>query len=228
MCHIRQNKILLVFAVWPVLAVMILVGCGKTEETADSDPNRPLDVSVAISENEAADVVPQMNETEEVVFISGMDVGAVPLPFEVDDVTGPNKGKYLCYRCLYGGRPVVGIFVRDLDENTQTLIKKIDQEVAANQEKKLAAFVVLLTDDPQSMKPDLEKIAVENEIKNVPLTVYKGAAGPEGYQIAKEAAVNVMMWVGEVKANRAFPKGQLNEAGIQEVIADTRLIVNSL
>ena len=122
---------------------------------------------------------------------------------------------------------MVGIFVRDLDENTQTLIKKIDQEVAAHQDKKMAAFVVLLTDDPQSTKPELEKIALDNEIKNVPLTVFEGTAGPEGYLITKEAAVNVMMWVGEVKANRAYTQGQLNEAGIQEIIADARLIVNS-
>jgi len=58
------------------------------------------------------------------------------------------------------------------------------------------------------------------------LTVFEGAAGPEGYQVTKEAAVNVMMWEGTVKANRAFPKGQLKAEGIQEVIADSRLIVN--
>jgi hypothetical protein len=223
MSHVRQNKMPLAFAFGPVLAVIILVGC---EQAADSVPQSVLDVTVAIPDNEAADVAPEPSGTEEVFFVSGMDVGTVPLPFEVDDVTGPNKGKTLCYRCLYGGRPVVGVFVRDLDESTKTLIKKIDQEVAAHQDEKLAAFVVVLTDEPESTKPDLEKIAVDNEIKNVPLTVFEGAAGPRGYNIAKEAAVNVMMWVGEVKANRAYPKGQLNEAGIQDVVADARLIVN--
>lgn len=229
MCCVRLSKILSGLIVCPLLAVMILVGCEKTEHAADSVPAKPdseLEVSTAVPGSEAADEAPELSETQGVVFKSGMEIGAVPLPFEVEDVTGPNKGKHLCYRCLYGGRPVVGIFVRNLDENTQTLIKKIDQEVAAHQAEKLAAFVVVLTDDPQSAKSDLEKVAVENEIKNVPLTVFEGTAGPAGYQVTKEAAVNVMMWEGTVKANRAFPKGQLNNEGIQEVIADSRLIVN--
>ncbi|WP_299465927.1 hypothetical protein [uncultured Gimesia sp.] len=215
---VRLNKILAAFVVCPLLAAMFLAGCGQTEDAANSDPAKPG--------SEAGDNTPDSSVTQEVVFQSGMEIGGVPMPFDVEDVTGPNRGKHLCYRCLYGGRPVVGIFVRELDENTKTLIKKIDQEVTAHQDEKLAAFVVVLTDDPQSVKSELEKVAVENEIKNVPLTVFAGAAGPEGYLVAREAAVNVMLWEGAVKANRAYRKGQLNVEGIQEVIADTRLIVN--
>jgi hypothetical protein len=44
--------------------------------------------------------------------------------------------------------------------------------------------------------------------------------------VKKEAAVNVMLWEGVVKANRAFRSGELNAAGIQEVVEDTRLMVN--
>lgn len=29
---------------------------------------------------------------------SGPKVGSLPTPFDVDDVTGPNRGKTLCYR----------------------------------------------------------------------------------------------------------------------------------
>jgi hypothetical protein len=29
---------------------------------------------------------------------SGLKVGEVASPFDVDDITGPNKGKTLCYR----------------------------------------------------------------------------------------------------------------------------------
>ena len=201
MCCVRSSKSRSGVLICPLLAVMIfavmiLAGCEQTEHTANSVPAKPdseAGASTAVSESEAADDAPELSATQDVDFKSGMEIGAVPLPFEVEDVTGPNKGKHLCYRCLYGGRPVVGIFVRDLDESTQALIKQIDQEVAAHQAEKLAAFVVVLTDDPQSAKSDLEKVAAKNEIKNVPLTVFEGAAGPEGYQVTKEAAVNVMM-----------------------------------
>tara|TARA_R110002095_G_scaffold159290_6_gene138100 strand:+ start:965 stop:1654 length:690 start_codon:yes stop_codon:yes gene_type:complete len=229
MRRVRFNKILSAFVVCPLLATMILAGCGQTEDSANSVPANPdgkLAQSAAVPGNESADDASQPSETGEVVFQSGMEIGGVPLPFDVMDVTGPNRGKHLCYRCLYGGRPVVGIFVRELDENTKSLIRKIDQEVATHQAEKLAAFVVVLTDDPQSVKSKLEKVAVENKIEHVPLTVFAGAAGPEGYQVAGEATVNVILWEGTVKANRAYQKGQLNDAGIQEVIADTRLIVN--
>lgn len=223
---IRLNKILATSVVAPLIVVTLFSGCGQTEVSEPAKPDSELGVAAEIPEIEANIEEPEMNETQEVAFRSGMGIGEVPPAFHVVDVTGPHRGKHLCYRCLYGDRPVVGIFVRDFDDNTKTLIKKIDQEVKLHQDKKMAAFVVVLTDEPESARSDLEKIATENEIKNVPLTVYLGTDGPVGYNVARGAEVNVMMWQGDVKANRAFQKGQLNDQGIEEVIADTELIIN--
>ncbi|QDV48645.1 hypothetical protein Enr17x_06580 [Gimesia fumaroli] len=228
MCRIRMSKVWSGFVVCPLGAAMMLAGCGNTEQAANSVAEasaRQSGEAAAAPGNEAGEGQPDLSQTEEVSIESGMEIGAIPLPFDVEDVTGPNQGKHLCYRCLYGERPVVGIFVRDLGQKTKSLIQKIDQEVASHQDEKLAAFVVVLTDDPASAKPELEQVAQETKIKHVPLTVFEGAVGPAGYNVANEAAVNVMIWEGEVKANRAYQKGQLNDAGIQEVIADTRLIV---
>lgn len=228
MYRIRLNKVCYRAMVGPLWAVMLLAGCGNTEHSADSVTEQPtgnLGAEVATSGSVADDGQPELNQTAAVAFQSGMEIGSIPLPFDVEDVTGPNQGKHLCYRCLYGERPVVGIFVRGLDQNTKTLIQKIDQEVASHQAEKLAAFVVVLTDDPASVKSDLKQVAQETGITHVPLTVFEGSAGPAGYNVTNEAVVNVMIWEGEVKANRAYQKGQLNDAGIQEVIADTRLIV---
>lgn len=44
---------------------------------------------------------------------SGCPVGGGVQPFEVLDVTGPNKGKTLCYVCQNGTRPVTLIFARE-------------------------------------------------------------------------------------------------------------------
>src|SRR5579872_2595838 len=44
---------------------------------------------------------------------SGLPVGESVPPFNVRDITGPNEGKTLCYRCAYGATPVVTIFTRE-------------------------------------------------------------------------------------------------------------------
>lgn len=226
MLLVQNSKILGAWFVCSILATSILTGCEKTADTLPAIPDTDLGAVAEMPGIETTDVKPEMSDTQEVVFQSGMEIGTFPPAFEVVDVTGPNKGEQLCYRCLYGGRPVVGIFVRELDTHVKNLIKKIDQEVTSHQAEKMAAFVVVLTDDPESTKPNLQKMAAENEIKNVPLTVFQGMDGPLGYQITKDAFVNVMMWKGDVKANRAWQKNQLNNQEIQEVIADARLLVN--
>ena len=43
---------------------------------------------------------------------SGPKLGEIVEPFDVYDVTGPNKGNELCYVCQYGISPVVCIFTR--------------------------------------------------------------------------------------------------------------------
>ncbi|MCA9004191.1 MAG: hypothetical protein KDA70_02875 [Planctomycetaceae bacterium] len=220
---------------WAVMIIvslgagMFVTGCGSSggsPPSSVSDAGSGSDTAAADhSVVEKSESVSNQSQTERVAYQSGMEIGEIPMPFEVADVTGPNKGKTLCYRCLYGERPVVGIFVRELDEPTTKLIQKIDSEVAAHQDEKLAAFVVMLTDTPAEVKQELEKVASENQIKHVPLTVYEGTAGPAGYNIKPDASLNVMMWEGVVKANRAWQAGQLKPEELSEVIADTRLII---
>lgn len=141
---------------------------------------------------------------------SGLEPGSYVAPFFVRDITGPAKGESLCYRCRYGGRPVVGIFARDVDENLTKVVKQVDQQIEKNKDQQLSAFVVLLTDDPDTAAPKLEKLAETAKVKNVPLTLFDGQTGPQDYKIAKDANLNVMMWVGgQVKVNEAFAKAKL-------------------
>ncbi|QDU00833.1 hypothetical protein V6x_05090 [Gimesia chilikensis] len=231
----RLNQILSVSAAVLLLAAMTLAGCGKTETSNETVTDASTEMPVTKPEAElggaaplpgSASSKPDMSQTETVSFQSGMEVGEIPMPFEVEDVTGPNEGKTLCYRCLYGERPVVGIFVRELGPQIETMIQQIDQEVAAHKDEKLAAFVVLLSENPGEQKSKLKQIASEKKIQHVPLTVYEGTDSPLGYNVKQEAAVNVMLWEGVVKANRAFRTGELDQSGIQEVVEDTRLMVN--
>jgi hypothetical protein len=127
---------------------------------------------------------------------SGLQVDDYPAAFNVTDITGPSAGEKLCYRCQYGARPVVSIFVRKMDESTAKLVKEIDAVVAKNSEdKKMAAFVTVLTDDPDALEASLKKTAEDQHIKHTPLTVFENAVGPAKYKINEKANVTVMMWV---------------------------------
>jgi hypothetical protein len=148
--------------------------------------------------------------------------------FNVVDVTGPSAGEKLCYRCRYGSRPVVSIFARDVDDKVASLVKEVDAVVGKNkEEKKMAAFVVLLSDEPDAQTDKLKKVAEKQQIKDTPLTTFEGTAGPPEYKIAKDAEVTVMMWVdGKVKVNQTVKKADLNKEKIAAIVKDTSKILN--
>jgi hypothetical protein len=157
---------------------------------------------------------------------SGLEAGASPAAFNVKDITGPSKGKSLCYRCQYGAKPVAVVFTREITPEVASLVKEIDTTVGANKEKKMCGFVVLLTDDADAGAEQLTKLAEEQKITNVPLTVYDGSAGPEQYNISKDAAVNVMMWNKQrVQVNRAFAEGGLTAEEVKAVAGETKKIL---
>ena len=158
---------------------------------------------------------------------SGLQIDDFPAPFNVTDVTGPLAGKKLCYRCQYGERPVVSIFVRKMDENTAKLVKQLDEVVGKQKEKKMAAFVTVLSDDPDAQEAGLKKTADEQKIAHTPLTIFENAVGPTKYKIDEKASVTVMMWVdNNVKVNHAYADGELSEEAIAKIIEDTAKILN--
>lgn len=123
---------------------------------------------------------------------SGLKPGATVGAFDVVDVTGPNKGKQLCYRCSYGGNPVVAAFIKSGAPETATVLKGVQQ--LSDQNKGLKSFVVFM--DGASAKPAIEKIASEHKL-TVPLTFLPGGATASdiaAYQINPEATSTVMLW----------------------------------
>jgi len=157
---------------------------------------------------------------------SGLPVGEQVPAFNVRDITGPSKGKTLCYRCQYGARPVVTVFTRDLTDNVKDLVQKIDTQVGENKDKKMAAFVVVLTEDPDAIEPKIEALAKQAKIANTPLTIVEGASGPSEYKLSKDAEVTVMMWVdSEVKVNQAFAKGKLDKKAVASLVSETKKIL---
>ena len=121
---------------------------------------------------------------------------------------------------------MVNVFAREITDDLTSLVKQIDEKIVDNTDKKMAGFVVLLTDDPDAAEPKLKELAQANKIEKTPLTVFDGIAGPPNYSIAKEAEVTVIMWVeGKVKVNRAFEKGKLDKAAIEKIMKETSKIL---
>lgn len=158
---------------------------------------------------------------------SGLGKGEFVPAFTVTDITGPSKGKDLCYRCQYGNSPVVSIFAREMTPELAELTKSIDAAVEKNKDARMKAFLVLMSDDPKNVAPALEETAAKSEIKNVPLTTFKSAKGPGGYKVSEEADITVMMWVdSEVTVSKGFKKGQLDKDTIAKLVAETKTILD--
>ena len=126
---------------------------------------------------------------------------------------------------MYGKRPVVAIFAREITDDLTSLVKQINKKVAENKDQKMASFVVLLTDDPDAAEPKLKHLAIKHKIKNVPLTIFDGITGPPKYKIAEGAGVTVLMWRKHtVKVNHALAK--LNKKSIKKIISDLEKILD--
>ena len=120
----------------------------------------------------------------------------------------------------------MSIFAREITDDLASLVKQIDEKVTKNEEKKMAAFVVLLSEDADKVAPQLEQLAKTQSIENVPLTVFDGEAGPSSYKIAEDADVTVLIWKElEVKANHAFRKGELDAKKIDSIVKDADRIL---
>ena len=126
---------------------------------------------------------------------------------------------------------MVAIFTRSITDDLTSLVKQIDEQVAKNADKKMASFVILLSNDADADEAKLNKLAEQAGIKvgkvaNVPLTIFDGIAGPANYKIAEEAEVTVMLWKGQkAVVNHAFAKGKLDKEGVKKVVESTSEIL---
>ena len=131
---------------------------------------------------------------------SGRAVGEITPSFVVLDVTGPHKGKPICYICEYGGAPTVIAFFQDTGEETASLVVKLN-ELA--QQKNTLKMVAVIISGPDR-KPWLEKLAQEKGIK-IPLVVFrkgKDDIAMKLYKLNAEAKNTVLVNINrKVSAN---------------------------
>jgi hypothetical protein len=111
------------------------------------------------------------------------------------------------------------IFAREVSDPLTGLVKRIDQATGTNSANHMGSFIVFCNDE-KGLEARLKDLAKREKLKDIVLTI-DAPAGPEGFNIAKDAYVTVVLYDHrKVKANYAFRKGQLGQAEIDRVIGD--------
>jgi hypothetical protein len=132
--------------------------------------------------------------------VSGRAVGEITPSFVVLDVTGPYKGKPICYVCEYQGAPTVIAFFQDTGDEMAGLVMKLNE--LAQQEKTLKMVAAVISGPDR--KSWLEKFAQDNEIK-IPLVVFRKGRDDVAmklYKLNAEAKNTILVSVNrKVSAN---------------------------
>lgn len=139
-------------------------------------------------------------------------------PFHPLNINGSQAGKKHCLYCSNGDRPVAMIFARQVSPELSKLVSKIDAACAKHSSCKMSSFVVFCNSD-EALEGQLKQLAKDKELKSVVLSI-DNPAGPEGYKVAKDADVTVVLYVDRtVKANYAFKKGSLKDKDIETIVS---------
>lgn len=116
------------------------------------------------------------------------------------------------------------IFAREVSDPLTSLVKRIDEATGKNSEAKMGSFVVFCNDD-EKLEKALKELNGKEKFKHTVLTI-DNPAGPQGYEVAKEADVTVVLYAKFiVKANHSFKKGELTAKDIDRIIADVAKII---
>jgi hypothetical protein len=133
---------------------------------------------------------------------SGLKPGTTPGAFQVVDVTGPNKGKQLCYRCQYGTAPVLAAFVSGDAAKSDKLVADLQKIVDSHKDKGLKSFVVYMS-GPEA-KDGIQKIATAKKT-TIPLTFLPRGSKEDdiaAYKINPTAKNTILLWKGSsIKGN---------------------------
>ena len=94
-----------------------------------------------------------------------------------------------------------------------SLVKTIDSTKGIN------SFVIFLSDD-EKIKDQAVALADKEKIKNTIFAI-DNVAGPNGYNISKDAEVTVLFYTGgKVQANHAYRKGEFNAKAVAAIVKD--------
>jgi hypothetical protein len=116
------------------------------------------------------------------------------------------------------------IFAREVNDGLTSLVKKLDEATSKHSDCRMGSFVVFCSDD-EGLRKQLADLAKKEKLKKIVLTI-DNPAGPQKYNIAKDADVTVVLYTKRnVKVNYAFKKGQMTDKDIERIVTDVSKIL---
>lgn len=109
-------------------------------------------------------------ETASGTVASGYAVGETTQSFTVFDVTGPYKGKRICYVCEFQDEPNIIGFFQNTGDKTAQMITQMNDLVQKNKERHLKAVAVIVAG--MDAQPWLEQLSATKKIE-IPLVVLR-------------------------------------------------------
>jgi len=145
-------------------------------------------------------------------------------------VTGPGAGEKFSLVCKYGRRPVVMVYLREINAPIIRFIKQLDDATGEHEKQRLGSYVVLVGKE-EPRQDDLKALAEKENIKHTVLAVLaldetypRGTStGAQRYRakLGNDAAVMVVLASDlRVRASYAYRTGELNEAAAKQILAD--------
>jgi hypothetical protein len=117
------------------------------------------------------------------------------------------------------------IFAREISDPLTSLVKQIDSATAKNSSCSMGSFVVFLNDE-EGFDKKLKALAEKEKLDHTPLMVMSNPTGPPTYNIAKDAAVTVVLYTkSNVKVNHAFKKGEMKPADVDKIVGELSKIL---
>ena len=119
---------------------------------------------------------------------------------------------------------MAAVFAREITPALTSLVKKLEQATVDHKDAKVAAWVVILTDDDKA-EDKLKELADKEKVKKTILAV-EGVTGPDAYKIAKEADVTILLYAKKkVKTNHVFEKGKFTEKDADKIAAEVKEVL---
>src|SRR5438132_9982464 len=158
----------------------------------------------------------------------------IPGPFHYLNMNGPHASNPHCLVCEFGLRPTVLVFIRDIPADKSPLsdlVRKLDETVGRYKNAELRAGVIVLNDDfakEDARKEFLRKLDSRvKDLKHVVVAV-DGAAGPDKYNINKEADVTVLLYnKHKIVSCFVFAKEKLTEKDVTVIMAAVKKMVGT-
>lgn len=158
----------------------------------------------------------------------GLEPGDQVPTFYVRAVSGPLRGKSVCYVCRNGDRPTVMILVRAETPELPRLLKRIDEEVDRHRADGLRAFGVFLAGNNENWLPRVQTLSFDEQL-GIPLTIAATPLdGPERRRVPDAAAVTVVLYRKQrVISQTPFEADDLTPEAIDQVLSQVRQLIKA-